>query len=82
LGALHIYEIYKTMIQRDSTWIINLLCIDEVVGFLEKIEHCAAAPGLGVARIAAVGAIAVGEFWETSPRVGLYVTARREDIGV
>lgn len=63
-------------------FIINLLCVGEVVRFLEKIEHCAAAPGLSFARIAAVGAIVVGEFWETSPRVGLYVTARREDIGV
>ena len=62
--------------------IINLLCVGEVIRFLEKIEHCAAAPGLGVARIAAEGAIVVGKFWETSPRVGLYVTARREDICV
>jgi hypothetical protein len=58
-------------------YILNLLWVGEVVGFLEKIEHCAAAPGLSVARITAVGAIAVGKFWETSPWVGLYVTARR-----
>lgn len=61
---------------------INLLCVGEVVRVLEKIEHCAAAPSLSVARIAAVGAIVVGEFWETSPWVGLYVTARREDVVV
>ena len=61
---------------------INLLCVGEVVSFLEKIQHCAAAPGLSVARITAVGTIAIGEFWETSPRVGLYVMAGREDIGV
>jgi len=68
--------------QRESICITNLLCMGEVVSFLEKIKHCAAAPGLSIARIAAVGAVAVGQFWETSPRVGLYVMAGREDIGV
>ena len=61
---------------------IDLTVVGEVVGFLEKIEHRAAAPGLRVARIVTVGAITVGEFWETSPRVDLCVTARREDIGL
>lgn len=54
----------------------------EVVGFLEEIEHCAATPGLSVARITAIVAIAVSEFWETNPRVDLYVMAGREDICV
>lgn len=62
--------------------ILNLLCVGEVVGFLKKIEHRAATPSLSVTRITAIDAITVGEFWETSPRVGLYVTARREDVGV
>jgi hypothetical protein len=62
--------------------ILNLLCVGEVVGFLKKIKHRAATPSLSVTRIAAIDAITVGEFWETSPRVSLYVTARREDVGV
>lgn len=45
---------------------------------LQEVEEGAVAPGLGVAGVAAVGTVLVGEFGKTGPRIVLDVLAGNE----